>query len=58
MTKEKLQSLQKYSDDIRAKLKSAVPSKHVNRQEEYKAFLTRELRLVEAKIHEEKQAVK
>lgn len=59
MTKEKLLSLTKYSNDLISKLKETkVPDKHKNRPGEYRAFLQRELKIVNTKLDEEKFANK
>lgn len=52
MTKEKLISLENYRANIRAKLHGEVPPKHAARPEQYKAFLSRELKLVDLKLEE------
>lgn len=47
MTKEKIASLTKYQTQLRDKLSDkTIPAKHINRPENYKKFLTNELRLV------------
>lgn len=57
MTKEKKLSLEKYKTDLTDKLKSGfVGAKHTNHPESYKNFLKNELRLVTAKLEEEKLA--
>lgn len=50
MTSEKLQSLTKYSQQLRDRLNSPVPAKWVHSPDSYKAFLTRELRLTNTKL--------
>ena len=54
MTKEKLISLNKYAQELKNKLTSAVPAKHKNRPQSYKNFLTHELKMVNSKIEEAK----
>jgi hypothetical protein len=50
MTKAKLESLTKYLVDLKNKLTSPIPAKHVNSPETYKAFLKHEIEMVEAKL--------
>jgi hypothetical protein len=51
MSKEKLQSLTKYANDVKSKLSSALlPEKHKSRPVQYRQFLERELTTVNAKI--------
>lgn len=50
MTKEKLASLNKYAQELKNKLTSPVPSKHKNREQSYKNFLTHELAMVNSKL--------
>ena len=50
MTKEKLQSLTKYASQMKERLNSAVPPKHAHRPEAYKAWLTKELTMTNAKL--------
>lgn len=48
-------TLVKYANELKAKLESKeVPSKHVNRPNEYREFLTRELKAVTAKLEASK----
>lgn len=54
MTNEKIKSLTKLVQDLKAKQASPVPPKHANRVESYKAFLSREIRLAQAKLDSEK----
>lgn len=50
MNKEKLVNLLKYSEDLKNKLSSPVPAKHINHPESYKLFLKNEIRLADKKI--------
>ena len=50
MSKEKLEKLIKYSQDVKSKLESETPKKHVGHPVEYRAFLERELKMVNKKI--------
>jgi len=50
MSKEKLQSLTKYADNVKNKLSSSVPEKHKNRSAEYRQYLERELAASTKKI--------
>ncbi len=54
MTKEKIQSLTKYAEEMKNKLEGEVPAKRAHAPVEYKAFLARELRLTLAKLDEAK----
>lgn len=54
MTKEKLLSLTKYSEDLKTKLINAIPAKHIGHPDTYKAFLKNELRMVTLKLESEK----
>lgn len=51
MSKEKIQSLTKYAEHLKAKLsEKTLPEKHKNRPAQYKQFLERELSATTAKI--------
>lgn len=51
MSKEKLISLTKYQSDLKNKADSKeIPTKHINRERQYRDFLSNELRIVTAKI--------
>jgi hypothetical protein len=50
MSKEKLVALTKYSADLKAKLSSPVPTKHKNRESQYKKFLEKELKTTDTKV--------
>lgn len=51
MSKEKIQSLSKYSSELKSKLSDkTVPEKHKNRPVAYKRFLENELAAVTSKI--------
>lgn len=54
MTKEKKESLTKYAQELKNKLTSPVPTKHVNNPHTYKQFLTRELEIVTVALNKEK----
>jgi hypothetical protein len=47
---EKMKSLVKYQMHIKNAMASATPIKHLNRPEQYKAYLAKELADVAAKI--------
>lgn len=50
MNNDKLQRLTRYADDLRSRLSSPVPPKHLGGAKEFKQFLDRELATVTAKI--------
>lgn len=50
MNKDKHLRLTRYLTDLRNRLTSGIPLKHTNRPEQYKAFLTKEIKQTEAKI--------
>ena len=50
MSKEKLNSLAKHSQDIKNKLTSPTPEKHKGHPDTYKLFLERELEAVSKTI--------
>lgn len=50
MSKEKLAKLIRYSEDLKNRLSSPVPEKHVRHPETYKRFLEREIATTSAKI--------
>ena len=52
MSKEKLNSLNKYSQDLKNKLTSITPEKHKDHPDTYKNFLERELSQTSKKIEE------
>lgn len=52
MSKEKLNSLSKYEQELKNKLASAVPPKHRTRAAPYVEFLERELKKTSKKIEE------
>lgn len=54
MTKEKLYSLTVYRNELKGKLESEVPEKHITHPKSYKTFLLNELSVVEAKLDEAK----
>lgn len=56
MTKEKMNSLIKYAQDLKNRLQSPVPPKHEGHPESYKAFLTNELVSVERSLEKAKGA--
>jgi hypothetical protein len=56
MSKDAIQRLSKYQADIKSKLDSEVPAKHLNRVESYKAFLTKEYKMVTKKIDDLKMS--
>lgn len=47
---DKATALTKYASELKNKLESPVPSKHVARPEAYKQFLQRELETVSKKL--------
>jgi hypothetical protein len=49
-TNDKLNSLKKYAEDVRQKLKSPMPSHKKSSEESYFGFWERELRKTESKI--------
>lgn len=53
MTKEKLQLLTKYAAQIKERLGNPAPAKWAHAPDSYKAFLTRELALTQAKLNAE-----
>ncbi len=58
MSKEKIQRLSKYANDIKSKLSDKVlPEKQKNRPAQYKQFLERELSTVSAQIESMKMSV-
>jgi len=50
MSKEKIQSLTKYVNDLKAKQTSTLSEKQKNRPAQYKQFLEREISAAQAKI--------
>jgi hypothetical protein len=51
MSKEAIQKLTKYQNDVKSKLESKdLPAKHVKREKNYRQFLERELKTVSNKI--------
>ena len=50
MSKEKLQNLTKYADNVKSKLSSQTPEKHKSHPAEYKQYLERELVATTKKI--------
>lgn len=46
MKKDKIIALTKYLNDLKSRQTSDVPKKHEQRVESYKAFLSREIRVV------------
>jgi hypothetical protein len=50
MSKEKIQSLTKYVNDLKAKQSSPLSEKQKNRPAQYKQFLEREIASTQAKI--------
>lgn len=50
MSKDKVNKLQKYADDIKSRLSSAVPEKHKNHPDTYKRFLDNELKTVTSQL--------
>ena len=50
MTKEKLVKLQRYLDEMTARSKSAIPDKHKDHPAQYKAFLAREIAMVQSQL--------
>ena len=55
--KEKAISLAKYVDNLKGKLTSPTPAKHVGHPESYRNFLTREIAAATAQIEAFKTAV-
>lgn len=54
MTKEKIQSLNKYAEQLKSRLTDPLPIKHSNRLEAYRQHLKRELDDVSKKLAEAK----
>lgn len=54
MNKELITRLVKYAEDIKGKLLSGVPAKHLANPETYRRYLENELRLVTSNIDKEK----
>ena len=50
MSKEKLMSLTKYSNDLKNRLSGTVPEKHKNRVRQYHEYINHELKIVNTKI--------
>jgi len=48
--KDEIQRLETYINKLKDSLSSAVPSKHKNRVEQYKQYLTNEIEMHKAKI--------
>lgn len=56
MTKEKLMSLESYRAAVRQRLHGVTPPKHTHRVEEFKQFLSRELKAVDLVLEEHRLA--
>lgn len=54
MTQEKVESLNKYLNNLNDRLNSPVPDKHKNNPDTFKAFLKNEIRLVTNTLEEHK----
>lgn len=54
MTKEKLVLLVKYQNELKGRLGSEVPEKHITHPVSYKRFLLNELRIVTDKLESAK----
>lgn len=50
MSKEKVQKLQKYVDEMKSKLSGEVPPKHQHAPESYRNFLTKEINMASKKL--------
>lgn len=58
MDKDQVAKWTVYRDSIHSRLTSPVPTKHVARPDQFKEFLKRELRMVQAKIDSAKMEIK
>lgn len=54
MTKERIQELTRYKEFIKNRLEAPIPDKHKDHPNEFRAYLTNELRMVTAKLTEAK----
>ncbi len=54
LTREKRLSLIEYQNELKGKLASEVPEKHINHNKQYKEFLSNELRIVIETLEESK----